>query len=202
MFSEGKTPLEVATELNLREPKATKYYREYWKLNQLHSLNLIYEEIGDDIIHIPKIHRKIREAGMGVDQAINLIRNANNDLPTLEQKYQKLKTDVDLLESRKLEEYQTLDKIQVQIDRSEKMLEWLEASCQEEETKVDKLEQERIRLKRLVKRFKDNNEEYLTIKNTVRQHVSCILFEGKRLLPLSLSSLMESMRTNPQNTVI
>ena len=152
MFSEGKTPLEVATELNLREPKATKYYREYWKLNQFHSLNLIYEEIGDDIIHIPKIHRKIREAGMGVDQAINLIRNANNDLPTLEQKYQKLKTDVDLLESRKLEEYQTLDKIQVQIDRSEKMLEWLEASCQEEENTVDKLEQERIRLKRLVKK--------------------------------------------------
>src|SRR5215216_6453713 len=58
LFSEGKSPLDVAIELNLMEPKATKYYREYWKLKQLHSLNTVYEEIGDDIIHIPKIHRK------------------------------------------------------------------------------------------------------------------------------------------------
>ena len=52
---------------------------------------MVYEEIGDDIIHLPKIYRKIRGAGMEVDQAINLIKNANNDLPTLEEKYQKLK---------------------------------------------------------------------------------------------------------------
>jgi hypothetical protein len=30
-FSEGKTPLEVSIELNLRESQATKYCREYWK---------------------------------------------------------------------------------------------------------------------------------------------------------------------------
>ena len=91
MFSEGKTPLEVAIELNLKEREATRYYREYWKLSQMHSLHTVYEEIGDDIIHLLKVYRKIREAGMRVDQAINLIKNANNDLPTLEEKYQKAK---------------------------------------------------------------------------------------------------------------
>jgi DNA-binding CsgD family transcriptional regulator len=90
LFSEGKTPLEVAIELNIKQPEATRYCREYWKLSQMHTLNMVYEEIGDGIIHIPKIHGKIRAAGMGVDQAINLIKNANNDLSTLEQKYQKL----------------------------------------------------------------------------------------------------------------
>ena len=65
LFSEGKTPLEVAIELNIRESKATKYCREYWKLSQLHSLNMVYEEIGDDIIHIPKIHRKMKGSGFG-----------------------------------------------------------------------------------------------------------------------------------------
>jgi hypothetical protein len=29
LFSEGKTPLEVAIELNLGESEATKFYREY-----------------------------------------------------------------------------------------------------------------------------------------------------------------------------
>ena len=32
LFSEGKTPIELALELNLRESDATKFCREYWKL--------------------------------------------------------------------------------------------------------------------------------------------------------------------------
>jgi transposase len=198
LFSEGKTPLDVAIELNLKEPEATKYYRQYWKLRQLHNLNLIYEDIGDDIIHIVKLHRKMRAASIGVEQAINLIKTANNDLPAVEQKYQKLKRDVNSLESRKLEGYRTLNDLQDQIDGSERTLKWLQTSCEEEEAKINQLESKKIRLKRLVKRFKDNNEEYLKIKKTVIQQVTSILFDVKGLLRLSLSSLMESMRTDPQ----
>jgi transposase len=42
LFSERKTPLEVAIALNLIESETTKLYREYWKLKQLHSLNMVY----------------------------------------------------------------------------------------------------------------------------------------------------------------
>ena len=193
LFSEGKTPLEVAIELNLKESEAIKYYREYWKLRQLHNLNLIYEDIGDDIIHIVKVHKRMKAARVGVEQAINLIKVANNDLPAVEQKYQKLKRDVNLLETRKFKEYRTLNDLQDQIAGSERMLKWLRTSCQEEEAKINQLQWKKTRLKRLVKRFKNNNEEYLKIKKIVKQQVTSILFDGKRLLQLSLSSLMESV---------
>ena len=49
LFSEGKTPLVGAIALNLTESEATKFYREYWKLKQLHNLNMVYEELKDDI---------------------------------------------------------------------------------------------------------------------------------------------------------
>ena len=78
LFSEGKTPLDVAIELNIKEPEATKYYRQYWKLRQLHNLYLIYEEIGDGIVHIVKHYRKMKAAGIGVEQAINLIKIAHS----------------------------------------------------------------------------------------------------------------------------
>ena len=119
-------------------------------------------------------------------------------MPTVEQKYQKLKRDVNLLESRKFEEYRTLNDVQDQIDGSERMLKWLKTSCKEEEAKINQLEWEKIRLKRLVKRFKDNNEEYQKIKKIVEQQVTSILFDVKGLLRLSLSSLMESMIADPQ----
>ena len=198
LFSEGKTPLEVTIELNIKQPEATKYCREYWKLSQMHTLHTVYEEIGDDIIHLLKVYRKIRAAGMKVDQAINLIKNTNNELPTLEEKYQKLKNDIDLLESRKLEEYQNLNETQDQIYKSEKMLEWLETPRREEEAKIDQLASEKIRLKRLVKRFKDNDEEYLRIKRVVQNRVTNLLLDGKEILKLALYSLLQTMRANPQ----
>src|SRR5215204_3940918 len=89
LFSEGKTPLDVAIELNLKEPEATKYCRQYWKLRQLHNLYLIHEEIGDGIVHIVKHYKRMKAAGIGVEQAIHLTKIANNDLPVLEQKYQR-----------------------------------------------------------------------------------------------------------------
>lgn len=77
------------------------------------------------------------------------------------------------------------------------MLNWLKTSYEEEEIKLDELERQKIRLKRLVKTFKDNNEEYLKIKKIAEQHVTSILFDGKRTLYLSLYSLIESMRSDP-----
>jgi predicted DNA-binding protein YlxM (UPF0122 family) len=41
LFSKGKTPIEVAVALNLREPEVTKLYKEYCKLNRRDILNLI-----------------------------------------------------------------------------------------------------------------------------------------------------------------
>jgi hypothetical protein len=49
LFSDRKTPLEVAIALNLSESEATKFYKEYWKLKQLHNLNMVYEETKGDI---------------------------------------------------------------------------------------------------------------------------------------------------------
>ena len=48
LFCEDKTPLEAAIELNLKELEATEFYKEYWKLKQLHNLNMVYEEIDDE----------------------------------------------------------------------------------------------------------------------------------------------------------
>jgi hypothetical protein len=57
LFSQGRTPVEVAIELNLSEKQVTKYYKEYWKLKGLYKLNLIHEEIKDNIIYFAKLFR-------------------------------------------------------------------------------------------------------------------------------------------------
>ena len=64
LFSDRKTPLEVAIALNLRESEATKFYKEYWKLKQLHNLMIVYEEIKGDIEPFLKLYRLSKAKGM------------------------------------------------------------------------------------------------------------------------------------------
>ena len=81
LFSDSKTPLEVAIELNVRESEATKFYREYWKLKHLHNLSMVYEEIRGDIEPFLKLYKLAKSKGMGIQQVVNLLAMSNNDLP-------------------------------------------------------------------------------------------------------------------------
>jgi hypothetical protein len=85
LFSEGKTPLEVAIALNLKDSEATIFYKEYWKLKQLHNLNMVYEELKDDIDPFLKLYRLIKAKGMSASHVNNLLEIANNDLPSIEE---------------------------------------------------------------------------------------------------------------------
>jgi transposase len=66
LFSDRKTPLEVAIALNLKESEVTEFYKEYWKLKQLHNLNVVYEDLKGDIDPFLKLHKLAKRKGMGV----------------------------------------------------------------------------------------------------------------------------------------
>jgi DNA-binding CsgD family transcriptional regulator len=84
LFSENKSPSEVAIALNIREPEVTQLYREYWRLNQLYELNHTYEETKGNFSYLLELYREVRAAGMTVAHAIRLLRIANKDLPSIE----------------------------------------------------------------------------------------------------------------------
>jgi DNA-binding CsgD family transcriptional regulator len=101
LFSEGKTPVEVAIILNLREPEVTKLYREYLKLQGLHKVNLICEEIGEDNIEdFVEFWNHYKERGMGRMHMVKALAIANEDLPYLEEKCELLKIEANDLESK------------------------------------------------------------------------------------------------------
>jgi DNA-binding CsgD family transcriptional regulator len=74
LFSDRKTPLEVAIALNLGESEATKFYREYWKLKQLHNLNMLYEENKGDIDPFLKLYKLAKRKGMASSKLLTFLR--------------------------------------------------------------------------------------------------------------------------------
>jgi DNA-binding Lrp family transcriptional regulator len=101
LFSEGKSPIQVAIALNLREPEVAKFYVEYWKLRQIHSLNWVYEQVKENIGYFVKLYISAKVARMGVEQVIKLLEISNDDLPLVEHKCERLKREVDDLEVEK-----------------------------------------------------------------------------------------------------
>src|SRR5215218_8296210 len=80
LFSKSKTPLQVAIALNLSESETTKFYQEYWNLKQMHELRMVYEEIGDDIVHLLKLYRLSKGAHMNSEHVVNLLQISNEYL--------------------------------------------------------------------------------------------------------------------------
>jgi hypothetical protein len=48
LFDRDKTPMQVATELKIREPVVSRLYNEYMKLKELWQVSLLCEKIGED----------------------------------------------------------------------------------------------------------------------------------------------------------
>src|SRR5215207_9425552 len=57
LFDEGKSPLEVAAELNLPGPQVQQYYVEYWNLRRMYKLVTVYQEIQDSMGYFLKLFR-------------------------------------------------------------------------------------------------------------------------------------------------
>jgi hypothetical protein len=199
LFSEGKTPLEVSITLDLRESEATKFCREYWKLEQLHNLNMVHEEIKeDDIGYFLKLYKLAKAKGMGIEQVIDVLAIANNDLPSIEEQLKKLRNDICTLQSQKHTCKRILHQLNNQIVTSSRLLNSFRISCDTQRRKIENLNNERARLESIVTGFKRDNEEYLKIKQIAYEEVKSVLTNNKIFLRFATASVIESLKRNPE----
>jgi hypothetical protein len=150
LFSEAKTPLQVAIALNLRESEATKFYKEYWKLKQLYNLNIVYEETKGDIDPFLKLHKLSKANGLGVKQVVNLLQIANNDLLAVEKRFKRLRNEISMLQFRKHALERNLYQLNNQIVSTTKLLTSYSVSCIRERRKIENICNEKARIENLV----------------------------------------------------
>jgi hypothetical protein len=198
LFSDRKTPLEVAIALNLRESEATKFYKEYWKLKQLHKLNIVYEELKGDIDPFLRLYKLSQAKGMGVKQVVNLLAIANNDLPAVEEKFKRLRNDISILQFRKHTCERNLYQLNNQIASTTKLLSSYRISCIRERRAIEKIYNEKKRIEALVAHFKNNNEEYNKIKLAAEENTKSLLTDSRLLLKFATLSVIGSLRSNPE----
>ena len=197
LFSQGKKPLQVAIALNIRQSEATKYYREYWKLQGLHKLDFIYIKTNGKLGPFLKLYRLMKEKGMSIDQVANAVDIAIHKLPYMETLYRQVKDEVDKMQRTRQEMENNLHTLNDEIASAKALLNSYYTLCERKREEAENLNNERSRLEALVSRFKSNDEEYLKINQRVQEEVRNVLTGGKVLLQFALAAILEAFRRNP-----
>jgi hypothetical protein len=78
LFDEGKSPLEVATKLNLAGTQVQQFYGEYLNIIRVHNLVSIYQEIQDSMGYFLKLFRLGKENGVSPEQIMNPVQMADS----------------------------------------------------------------------------------------------------------------------------
>jgi hypothetical protein len=102
LFKTGKKPIDVAIELDLLESEVNDLQQEYWALNQLYELPLVYQELNYSLDSFLELFKLLKKNKMLREKHISkILRYAGYDLPLLENKIRELRSDVIELEFRK-----------------------------------------------------------------------------------------------------
>jgi hypothetical protein len=182
LFSDGKSPVDVAITLNLRQAEVTEFYREYWKLKQQYNLNQVYEEIKGDIGSFLNLYKSAKVAGMNAQHVVKLLAIANNDLPSVEYRCEKLKRQEAYLQAGNHNSARTLQELSDLISTKHGTLKQYELSCKEQGLEITKLQLQKIRLEALVNDYQNNNEGYIKMTRAVEEKVFGVSSDRKALL--------------------
>jgi hypothetical protein len=85
-----------------------------------------------------------------------------------------------------------------EIARSRKPLSDYNMFCKLKTQQLENINSEISRILTLVNRFKNNNKEYLKIKQTAEEKVKDVITNRKLLLKFATFSVIESLRSNPE----
>jgi hypothetical protein len=197
MFSEGSSPIQVAIALNLREKEANEYFREYWKLNGLYNLNQMYDEIKGNLWSVIELYKQVKAENMNIQHVIRLLKVANNDLPSVENRLQELEREEDDLKYSNERAVSTAQEISDHISSERQTLEQFRIFIKQQHQEVERLYVEKKRLEDIVELFRNNDETYTLIKEMVKKQIENALASPRQLLRLAIMSMIESSRKNP-----
>ncbi|HJT46891.1 MAG TPA: hypothetical protein VJ729_01825 [Nitrososphaeraceae archaeon] len=197
LFSQGKTPLQVAIDLNIGEGPATQYHSEYLRLVQLDAVTKIYLELKGDVWYFVSLCKAAKTAKMNVSHVVKLLHIANSGLPTTQFLYDQLQKRIDILKLNKANLNTEAEYLEERIATSRLTLDSIIQDCDRETARLLQLQEQKRRQESLVKHFENDNEEYTKIAKTVKDNVYHYLSNVRTLLNVALMSIIESFRDDP-----
>ena len=134
LYSKGKSPVQVAIDLNIPESQTTQFYREYWNLVRLHQLNYLYEKTNGKIWPLWELYQELMEKrNMNIEQVGVVVDTAINELPYIESLYEQAKDEVGKMQDKRQYLLNEVDFLNDKISKQQRTASALEQNCKRKE---------------------------------------------------------------------
>ena len=147
LYSQQKTPLQVAITLGLKSEDAMRYHQEYFMLLGCTEFTKVYLQIKDNLWPFVNLVKLAQNSGMKDGEIVELLKIANGYLPRVRLEYDRLQEQKRLseaeLNSRKAELSNTVRIYQQFVDRNVELKrreDELQLNINELEAKEDELQ--------------------------------------------------------------
>jgi hypothetical protein len=200
LFDGGKSPLEVAAELNLPGPQVQQFYVEYWNLRRMYRLVTIYQENKNSIGYFLELFRLGKKKGLTPEQIIIFIKMADN-IHTLKEKFQQLQSEVVDIAMRKSVGKERLNALHNEIESAQEKRNLVNKAFKVKYEELKEASSQAQRLQNYVEQFK-NGQDYQELESIVRSEVGKILLDNKKLLQNALVSVVVALRNDPDKYLL
>jgi hypothetical protein len=194
LFVEGKSPMEVATKLNLSGSTVQQYYIQYWKLENMYELNEIYNEIKDNMGHFVELVRLAKKEHLTPEEVIGLI-NLSNDIQDLKRQHKQLNVGIVELESKLYANKDELKRLKYQITEATNLIEIKSENIERKSQILTELISQKQKLEQYMEYIK-SSQDYKEIEQTAANKVTELLSDNKQLLDYAFISVVTVLRSN------
>jgi hypothetical protein len=194
LFTEGKTVTQVAIALDIRQPRASELFTEFWLLQQQDQLYRIFQEIKSNIRYFLELYRQAIAAGMNTQDVIRALNIAKNDLRSIEARLLELKRQADSLIAGNVNAVKTFQDLSDQISDMKRTIDRYESLIRERKLELKNISIKKDRLQACMTHIRDNSEEYSKIKDAVKREMEGTFMDSRQILMQAFQSIVESAR--------
>jgi chromosome segregation ATPase len=191
----GKKPVDVAIKLGLGYEETRRIHLQFLKLNRMHKLKQIYDELGDNIRPFLSLYDKMMENNYSMEQITDAVKLVDS-LPQLEERYHALNTETNALESERQKHAVSITMLKNDIDGANREIEFYRNQSEIVMKELSALNSEINAKKNFIENF-DNEEGYMRIEEAAKNQTEYVMQNNRQLLRYAVTATFEAIRRYP-----
>jgi hypothetical protein len=193
LFSEGKKPIEVAIKLDLGADVIDRLYQQFWKLEGLYQLNMVYKEIKRYLPSFLKLFEIMKQQKTMTEKDVVDALKCGKELPHLKDQFQLLVEEINNLEYKRNGLKTVTSALQNQISAARDSLKSFQSILDQ---KIQNMAETDKKLAQL-ENIKNNNKDYQEIERIAEQKANGILNNKKTVVLAAVIAVLEALRNRP-----
>ena len=177
----------------IRADVVDKLYQQFWRLEGLYQLNLVYKEIRRYLPSFLKLFKLMKQQKMMTEKDVVDALKFGKELPHLKDQFQLVVEEINSLEYKKNGLRTVLSALQNQISKTRESLKIYQSAVDD---KIQNIAESHKKLAQL-ESIKNNNKNYQKIQSIAEQKANDILNNKKAIVLAAVIAVLGAIRNHP-----